>query len=104
MHPVIVPPVSGKRGMMHRDILPLWERAGSALSSADRVVIAGYSCPPLDLEARILISENLRKNSKKKLYVIDPNPAAVASFVELCGVDHATLYTSIKDWLRDAPT
>ena len=103
MKPVIVPPISGKRGMMHSEILSLWEKAGKALASADRVVIAGYSCPPLDLEARILLSENLRSNFAKKVYVIDPNPGAVSSFVDLCAVDHTTLYTSIKDWIRDFP-
>jgi hypothetical protein len=102
MKPVIVPPISGKRGMMHRDIVPLWEKAGKALTEADRIVIAGYSCPPLDLEARILLGENLRVNSSKKVYVIDPSPTTASRFVDLCGVDHITLYTSIDDWVRDA--
>lgn len=102
LKPIIVPPVSGKRGMMQRDVVALWSTAGKALQESDRVVVAGYSCPPLDLEARILISENMRANTKKKVYVIDPNPAAAVKFLELCGVDHITVYTSISDWVRDA--
>ncbi len=102
MNPVIVPPVSGKRGMIHSNMLPLWVKAGKALSSADRVVITGYSCPPLDLEARILLSENLRSNDNKKIYVIDPDPKTASKFVDLCGVGHITMYTSIKDWVQDA--
>lgn len=102
MKPIIVPPVSGKRGMMQRDVLSLWPKAGEALQSADRVIIAGYSCPPLDLESRILLSENLRANKRKRVYVIDPNPEVASGFVELCGVDHITVYTSISSWIRDA--
>lgn len=102
MKPIIVPPVSGKRNMMHNSMSGLWKNAAKALQKADRVVVAGYSCPPLDLESRILLSENLRLNENKKLYVIDPNPKSAAKFIEICGVDHSTIYTSIKDWVRDA--
>jgi hypothetical protein len=102
MKPIIVPPVSGKRSMMHNSMTELWKLAASRLQEADRVVVAGYSCPPLDLEARILLSENLRLNDSKKLYVIDPDPASAAKFIKICGVDHATIYTSIKDWIRDS--
>lgn len=102
MKPIIVPPVSGKRGMMHNSMKDIWKIAGRALREADRVVVIGYSCPPLDLEARILLSENLRQNKNKKLYVIDPSPESSAKFIEICGVDHATFYTSLKDWVRDA--
>lgn len=102
MKPIIVPPVSGKRSMFQKDMQQLWGRAATTLRDADRVVVAGYSCPPLDLEARILISENMRANSRKRVYVIDPNPVAAAGFLELCGVDHITIYSSISDWVRDA--
>lgn len=102
MKPIIVPPVSGKRGMMHKSVLELWSRAGVTLQGADRVIVAGYSCPPLDLESRILLSENMRANSAKRVYVIDPNPATAVKFFDICGVDHVTIYTSLADWVRDA--
>lgn len=101
MKPVIVPPVSGKREMIHKDLFGIWNKAATALRNADRVVIAGYSCPPLDLEARILLSENLRANSKKRVYVIDPSPQTATRFTELCGVDRITIYKSIEAWVRD---
>lgn len=100
--PIIVPPVSGKRGMMHRSFEPLWGIAGRRLKEADRIVVAGYSCPPLDIEARMLLSENLRRNENKKLYVIDPNAESAAKFIDICGVDHCTIYSSIKSWVEDA--
>lgn len=102
MQPVIIPPISGKRNMMHQELLQIWDEAAKRLGEADRVVLAGYSCPPLDLEARILLSENLRLKGNKKVYVIDPNPSIAATYVELCGVDHTTVYTSLKHWARDA--
>lgn len=102
MKPIIVPPVSGKRGMMHNEFGPLWEKAASSLREADRIVIAGYSCPPLDIEARMLLSENFRHNDSKKLYVIDPNGESAAKFIDICGVSHSTIYSSINDWVNDA--
>lgn len=101
MKPIIVPPVSGKRGMMHNELNPLWDQAAKKLREADRIVVAGYSCPPLDIEARMLLSENLRHNSEKKLYVIDPCGESAAKFIDICGVDHSTIYSSIKAWVRD---
>ena len=102
MKPIIVPPTSGKRGMMHRSMTGLWDIAAEKLAVADRIVIAGYSCPPLDLEARILLSENLRLNESKKVYVIDPNAHSAAKFVDMCGVTHSTIYTSLSSWVDDA--
>ena len=87
---------------MHEDILPLWSRAARALREADRIVIAGYSCPPLDLEARILLSENLRRNEKKRVYVINPDFRTASVFQPLSGVEHITIYSSLADWTSDA--
>lgn len=102
MKPIIVPPVSGKRGMMHKEFSSLWSIAGKQLREADRIVVAGYSCPPLDIEARMLLSENLRLNDNKKLYVIDPNGESASKFIDICGVDHSTIYSSLNAWVRDA--
>ncbi len=102
LKPIIVPPVSGKRGMMHNVVQELWGIAANLLREADRIVITGYSCPPLDLEARFLISENLRANTSKRVYVIDPNAEVAARYVDLCGVEHLTIYSSIKAWVADA--
>lgn len=102
MKPIIVPPVTGKRGIIHHDILPLWSQAARALRDADRIVIVGYSCPPLDLEARILVSENLRFNESKKVYIVNPDFQAASAFQPLCGVDHTTIYESLIKWTEDA--
>lgn len=101
MKPIIVPPISGKRGMMHTSVTELWGLAAQSLRDADRVIIAGYSCPPLDLEARILLSENLRQNSGKKVYVVDPDAACASKYIDICGVSHSTIYSSITKWIKD---
>lgn len=86
MKPIIVPPVNGKRGLMHEQIIPLWKAAAESLRDADRIIIVGYSCPPLDMEARILLSENLRKNPHKSVFIIDPSTVTAARFSEICDV------------------
>lgn len=101
MKPVIVPPVNGKKGVMHEAFTGIWDAASSALQGASRVVIAGYSCPPLDIEARILLSENLRPNPLRTVYVIDPNAASASKFSDICGVDHLTIYGGLDQWVSD---
>lgn len=103
LKPIITPPVSGKKHVTHSAILPLWKKAANALREADRVIIAGYSCPPMDIEARLLLGENLNLNTSKRVYVIDPDAHSAAKFGELCSVKHITIYSSIKDWVDDAP-
>lgn len=102
--PIIVPPVAGKRLMMHGELPGLWKKASKALEEADRVVIAGYSCPPLDLEARFLLSESMRKTPTKRVYVVDPSPTTAARFIDICGVNHATIYDSLNAWVHDGRT
>ena len=101
LQPVIIPPISGKKWMMHAAMSKIWDEAANKLRKADRVIIAGYSCPPLDFEARVLLSENLRQNPSKKVYVIDPIPQSAAKFLDLCGVNHIKIYSSIKNQIED---
>lgn len=103
MKPIIVPPISGKRTLLHESMSSIWIEAAKTLQEADRILIIGYSCPPFDLEARMLLSENLRLNSNKRAYAIDPNAEVAARYVEVCGINHVTIYTSIQEWLNDAP-
>ena len=103
LKPIIVPPISGKRGLLHQSMPNIWQRAANALKVADRIIIIGYSCPSLDLESRILLSENLRLNNLKNIYVVDPVAETAARFSDICGVNHITTYRSVQDWLNDAP-
>jgi len=99
MQPIIVPPIIGKKGMMHNAFDPLWKDAADKLKKAKRIIVFGYSCPPLDVEARILFSENIRIGIAQELNVIDINPEIAAQFMQLCSIDKAKLYTSIQAYL-----
>jgi hypothetical protein len=101
LRPIIVPPVSGKRGMMHRSLGSLWQRAAKALEECERVVVLGYSCPPLDVEARMLLSEHMRRGVRPKtLTVVDPNAQVAARFQEICGTQDMRIFSSLKAFLE----
>jgi hypothetical protein len=100
MKPVILPPVTGKRGLLHKSLEPVWAAAGTALSEADRLVIFGYSCPPLDFEARMLLGERVQPTQLKELIVIDPSPSVAARFLPLCGVGSAQVFVSLDNFLK----
>lgn len=101
MKPLIVPPVNGKRSVMHQSLQFVWRQAAEALREATRVVIVGYSCPPLDIEARILLSENLRSNPLRRVFIVDPSAQSASKFSDICGVDHVTIYDDLATWVAD---
>lgn len=95
MRPIILPPVTGKRGLLHEDLASVWKKAERALNRANRLVIVGYSCPPLDLEARMLLGEMVRPDLNE-LVIVDPNPDVTSRFISLSGVPYAQLFTSVE--------
>ena len=98
IQPIILPPVTGKRGLLHSAMEPVWNAGANALRGARRVVIFGYSCPPLDFEARMLLGENTPSEILKELVVIDPNPEVVGHFMTICGAKNATVFSSIQSY------
>ena len=100
LYPIVVPPISGKRGMMHVALEPIWKRAAQSIREATRIVLVGYSCPPLDLEARMLLAENMRVMPEKQLTVVDPSATSAARFQDICGTSMMTIYTSLKAFVE----
>ena len=98
--PIVVPPISGKFGVLHSRLGHIWSTAASSLQSADRVVIVGYSCPPFDIEARLLLSEHMRTDVRKDLVVANPDETVGTEFMHISGVDRVTLYESLKSFLK----
>lgn len=96
LKPIILPPVTGKRGLLHNNLSSVWVHAASALKQASRLVIFGYSCPPLDFEAKILLGENVQPSRTNDLTVVDPNIAIARRFISLCGVAGCQVYTSMQ--------
>ncbi len=70
LQPLVVPP--GKRKDMPAALRELWTSAEEVLQNAQAVVIAGYSIPAYDLEARDILGRYLRG---KAVVVIDPKPS-----------------------------
>lgn len=101
VQPIILPPVTGKRGLLHKGVGRLWQTAANALRDADRVIVFGYSCPPMDFEAKILLGEHIQPERTSDLIVIDPCTSVAAKFVSLSGVEKARVYSCAKALLRE---
>lgn len=101
MMPIILPPVTGKRGLLHKELGSVWEAAARALANANKLIIFGYSCPPLDFEAKILLGEKVQPETTTDLTIVDPNSSISSRFVSLCGLNKCTAYTSAKALLDD---
>ncbi len=96
--PVVVPPVTHKSAVLHRDMQPVWSEAEQAIREADEVVIFGYSCPSLDFES----SNQLRRAQRKqraRVSVIDPNGAIAARYIELLTPQRLSYYPSAAAFL-----
>jgi NAD-dependent SIR2 family protein deacetylase len=73
LQPLLVPP--GKRKKIPIALDQLWSRAQDELASTALVVIAGYSMPEYDGEARSMLQTALRN---KDVLLVDPAPNASA--------------------------
>ena len=81
--PLVVPPVYAKQALRQR-LNDVWQDARTALESADRVVIFGYSLPMIDVEAEKMIERALASNgSLRWLEVIDPAPETASRYASL---------------------
>ena len=99
--PIIVPPVTHKSGVLHRDIKVLWSTADARLRGADIVIVFGYSCPESDFESAALFGRCLRSiRDKLDLYIIDPNPDIMVRYAELSSVKKIYYYADPKTFLE----
>jgi len=99
--PLIIPPVTHKAGILHRDILPLWDKAEVALKAAHRITIFGYSCPEMDFESANLIRRTIHQNKNlDEFNIIDPNPKIFQRYVDLTGLDRLCYYRSADAYLK----
>jgi hypothetical protein len=71
--PVLVPPTARKEyGSIHEW---MWALAGDDLGSADKVLVVGYSFPPLDAFATAHLTRVLRNSGTPLTYVLPKGPA-----------------------------
>ncbi len=57
----------------------LWRKAFEYLTEAKEIVVIGYSLPSTDLLARAMF-RNLNPRSLTKITIVDPSPAALATW------------------------
>ncbi len=71
--PVLVPPTL-RKDIESYGIDGVWEKAETALASADAITIIGYSFPDADTEAKWLFKRAIAKGGKKPaLLIVDPS-------------------------------
>lgn len=74
--PTLVPPTWRKTFAKQLD--DIWQECASALSSATRVIVVGFSMPPTDTHFKYLLGAGLQKNaSLREIVFVDPNKDGV---------------------------
>ena len=92
MDPIIVPPTLYKDQYFDNELykqllLPLWEKARSALSKCKELIVIGYSFPPTDFAIEKLFLEAFADNHLSSLTVVNPDTSVVQKIKELCHFD-----------------
>lgn len=101
--PVIIPPVTHKAGILHEVLLPLWEKAETALKAVTKIVVFGYSCPSTDFESANLISRALRQSGNlKEFHLVDPNPKVFNRYIELTQAKGLHYYRNTSEYIDHA--
>lgn len=71
MHPLLVPPTWRKD--IGVDLSATWQAAVTALRTATRIVMLGYSVPPTDQHLKFLLAAGLQDNiSLRKVFFVNP--------------------------------
>jgi NAD-dependent SIR2 family protein deacetylase len=83
--PLIVPPTWNKT-QYHQEIADVWRAAADELSSAENLVICGYSLPPTDVFFHQLFAIGTTgKTRLRRLWVFNPDPGVRPRFENLLG-------------------
>jgi len=99
--PVVVPPVTHKSAVLHNDVREVWRLAEEALTTANELVIFGYSCPPLDFESANQLQRSQREEATRRISVIDPNGGIAARYIELLRPKSLSYFDSAKAFLDE---
>ncbi len=99
--PVIVPPVSHKSAVLHKDMSDLWRISEERLRTADELVVFGYSCPAFDFESsNQLRRSQLGRTARPKFSLIDPEPSVSARYISLLEAKRLHYYASGHEFLQ----
>ncbi len=81
LNPLLAPPTWSKNpAVLLSDV---WDNAVSAIRSATRIAIIGYSIPPMDLHFKYLLAAGLKNNnSLRDVFFVNPQARTLESRVE----------------------
>ena len=101
--PVIVPPLTHKSAILHNELHKIWVLAEEALNEANKIIIYGYSCPPLDFESSNLIQKSLKgKQNNKIISIINPDPNVLKRYAELIDPKSFHYFSLAKYFLKQS--
>lgn len=97
--PLIVPPIYEKSSSYKESLGRLWRLARSAIQSADRLIIFGYSFPENDFAARSLLRSSFHQGELAEVTVIDASAAVAGRISALLNTPCHHYYRSVPDLL-----
>ena len=99
--PLVIPPVSHKAGILHKNLAPLWRKAEIALKHAQHIIVFGYSCPKTDFESANLLMRSIKQNSSLASFcLIDPSPMLFQRYAEITDLESIRYFKSMHGYLR----
>lgn len=100
MLPLIVPPVYDKSRYFPDLFRTLWLKARDSIEFADRIIFLGYSLPPSDLNAHILLAKGLANRRKQqRVDIIDLNPDVCQHYTRKLGISSLNYYKSVSEFV-----
>ncbi len=104
---MIIPPILNKGYRIYPLVRTLWNLASKEISTAEEIVIWGYSLPPTDFYAKWLLRQ-ARQSSFKKLTLINPEVVSTSKGEATWGISFIRRFFDIyrdivrKDTLFDS--
>lgn len=95
--PLIVPPIYEKSSNYKESLGRLWRLARSAIQSADRLIIFGYSFPENDFAARSLLRSSFHQGELTEVTVIDASAAVAGRISALLDAPCHHYYHRVSD-------
>ena len=100
--PFLAPPTWNKT-LHHRQLETVWKAAAEELSTAENILVCGYSLPETDQFFRYLFALGSVSHVRlKRFWVINPNREVEARFQQLCGQSTASRFRFFPLLLQNA--
>lgn len=99
--PYLVPPTWNKT-RYHEELEKVWKAAAHELSTAENILVCGYSLPESDLFFRYLFALGAVGQARiKRFWVINPDKNVKARFERLCGQSIASRFWFFEERVED---